>query len=629
MFRLGGGTGGLPPGVTTNDWRAQAKHSVDGMREEKYRSAALRIEVKLAEALGRAPPKEARALERNPRPDKFRTAVCMELMGDLCELAGPFSETLRTIREELAKGLYSDYYLADSDALAFDQLPYFVVVERLAGEKVRLAEELARWKGEIADRDRAVRALEATVETMKTSASRAAAAERDLERRLLEAEAAAVTSEAELKETAEELKTTRKELLAAKEELLLMRAENLSMKGPTGALTPRPDWNDIDPYGKEVYDEDRTLDLVHKLCDELGSLKTKTAELAKFEEAMALIQPEAEAHDWFEGVEEEEPVDPKDNSSGPPTLPTLGSGPEVPRFLRSVHERVRLQKLSKRDTEFFIEEVWEGKERLDAKRKNPHALHEYMYDHLREKFKGDHGAVVEFGYNLFVSLRKYEYDADVSMFLAVLTGALSEHVRDDRAALTSGLMDLLGAAAGHPSLIGRDDLATTVAAFFPSKSEGDIAKLVEAARRDQPDGEFVDFIKLFEEDSKKNQGEFVTMIYAQHWREITAYDAEVTAAIRSVGKGAVPLLAVREALRKVDPTSTDEDVDARVAKGASLSSVSEVKTRCELGATVETEAFVSRLHTGLLKRRDNFDLAAVRKYRPEGTVSHPVPASQA
>ena len=60
-------------------------------------------------------------------------------MGDLCELAGPFSETLRTIREELAKGIYSDYYLADSDALAFDQLPYFIVVERLAGEKVRLA----------------------------------------------------------------------------------------------------------------------------------------------------------------------------------------------------------------------------------------------------------------------------------------------------------------------------------------------------------------------------------------------------------------------------------------------------------------------------------------------------------
>ena len=54
----------------------------------------------------------------------------------------------------------------------------------------------------------------------------------------------------------------------------------------------------------------------------------------------------------------------------------------------------------------------------------------------------------------------------------------------------------------------------------------------------------MDFIKLFEEDSKKNQGEFVTMIYAQHLREITAYDAEVTAAIRSVGKGARCLLAV-------------------------------------------------------------------------------------
>ena len=145
MFRLGGGTGGLPPGVTTNDWRAQAKRSVNGMREEN--TAPRRCESKSSwqrRWAGRRP--RRRALERNPRPDKFRTAVCMELMGDLCELAGPFSETLRTIREELAKGIYSDYYLADSDALAFDQLPYFIVVERLAGEKVRLAEEVARWK---------------------------------------------------------------------------------------------------------------------------------------------------------------------------------------------------------------------------------------------------------------------------------------------------------------------------------------------------------------------------------------------------------------------------------------------------------------------------------------------------
>ena len=223
---------------------------------------------------------------------------------------------------------------------------------------------------------------------MKTSALRVASAKSDLERRLLEAEAAAATSEAELKETAEELRTTRKELLAAKEELLLMGAENLSMKGPTGTLTPRPDWNDIDPYGKEVYDEDRTLDLVHKLCDELGELEDEDGGAGE-------VRGGDGPHPAGGGGARLVRRGGRGRARGPQgrqfgsahASPTLGSGPEVPRFLRSVHERVRVQKLSKRDTEFFIEEVWDGKERVDAKRKNPHALHEYMYDHLREKFK--------------------------------------------------------------------------------------------------------------------------------------------------------------------------------------------------------------------------------------------------
>ena len=47
------------------------------------------------------------------------------------------------------------YYLADADARAFDQLPFFSVVERLAGEKVKMAEELKKWQEEVEARDRA------------------------------------------------------------------------------------------------------------------------------------------------------------------------------------------------------------------------------------------------------------------------------------------------------------------------------------------------------------------------------------------------------------------------------------------------------------------------------------------
>ena len=112
---------GPPPNITRNDWRAQAKAPVEDIRDESTASAALKIQVKLAEALSRASPNEARALERNPRPDKTRTAVCLELHG------GPLRPR-RSARGDApndsrgaAKGIHPDYYLSDANALAFDQ----------------------------------------------------------------------------------------------------------------------------------------------------------------------------------------------------------------------------------------------------------------------------------------------------------------------------------------------------------------------------------------------------------------------------------------------------------------------------------------------------------------------------
>ena len=58
MFNHGAG-GHSSPAVRRNDWRAQAKFSVVGVQNQKYRSDALRIEVKLAELLARTPPHRA------------------------------------------------------------------------------------------------------------------------------------------------------------------------------------------------------------------------------------------------------------------------------------------------------------------------------------------------------------------------------------------------------------------------------------------------------------------------------------------------------------------------------------------------------------------------------------------
>ena len=59
-------------------------------------------------------------------------------------------------------------------------------------------------------------------------------------------------------------------------------------------------------------------------------------------------------------------------------------------------------------------------------------------------------------------------------------------------------------------------------------------------------------------------------------------------------------------------------------RGAGLASTSEVAMRCDLGETVDVEAFTARAHTGLGEARYP-NLAAVRKYRPEGSASAAMP----
>ena len=361
------------------------------------------------------------------------------------------------------------------------------MVERLAGEKVKMAEELKKWQEEVEARDRAVRVLEETNQTTRTSVNRALSMNENTQAKLLETQARVVEADADARAAEDELRKLRLELNATKEELLLTRAENLQLKGPTGALTPRPDWNAIDPHGKENYEAERTLDLIHSVLDELKIFKAKTDDLAKYEEAKALIEPEAEANDPFEGVAEEEETAPEKEApapetsdgdgdgevaeaapreeEGPPKLRTLGRGPELPRFLRSVDDKVLVKKLSKRDTEEFIQEVWDGKKRSDAHRKLPFALHEYLYEHLREKHGGEHAAVVEAGYNLMEALRKFSYDADVALFQEVLTGALCEDVYNDRNVMTNALEEYLPLAAGHKNLIGREDCTSRCGSF--------------------------------------------------------------------------------------------------------------------------------------------------------------------
>ena len=180
------------------------------------------------------------------------------------------------------------------------------------------------------------------------------------------------------------------------------------------------------------------------------------------------------------------------------------------------------RKLSKRETESFIEEVWAGKDRDDASRANPRALHEYLHQHLREKLAGDHTAVVEFGYNLCAALRKYDYDADVEMFRGSVRSAVRTRPRRSRQHDRQPARPPVRRGWAPESDRPRRTRGGA-RGILPGEIRIGPRRARQGRRKDQPDGEFVDFARLFAEDNNKDQGAFATAMYAQHWREIQAY----------------------------------------------------------------------------------------------------------
>lgn len=70
--------------------------------------------MRLAEALERCsqagPPEwDEQLLGGGPPPNRLRTAICCQILGELAELAGPLSNVLTSLRAELVRSCYSGY----------------------------------------------------------------------------------------------------------------------------------------------------------------------------------------------------------------------------------------------------------------------------------------------------------------------------------------------------------------------------------------------------------------------------------------------------------------------------------------------------------------------------------------
>lgn len=339
-------------------------------------------------------------------------------------------------------------------------------------------------------------------------------------------------------------------------------------------LTPRPDWGAIGADVPGGLPEPRdgatipTAKYVAALLDKIQALRAESDDLARnlqFLEAQVAEVQEAQSEAMDRSVKE----------STEEFLEGLGTGPEVPKFLRFAG-RVPNRRLGKGDTEALVREVWEEKARVDASsRKKPDTLGNFVAAYFLRKH-GRESAAMSALYNFLHGLQRYTYDTDILCFERILMGYLPIEVHEDLEAVVEKvrskcrMIDQTLNGGKETGSIPKINLMNLLPKLFPLKADARLTQLRRALIRDAP-GKDVDWIALFEEDEEFSQGDFVETLRRQHLDEIIEFKEALGTAIREaaakVPPGTFTCSMAREAILSVDPNKEISKINETIYRG--------------------------------------------------------------
>ena len=191
-------------------------------------------------------------------------------------------------------------------------------------------------------------------------------------------------------------------------------------------------------------------------------------------------------------------------------------------------------------------------------------------------------AAVELALNALDSCRRHAYDADLELFLDVISGRVPMEAHAQQLLLVEQLRNAFAVADRQEhegrSLgdVPRSAVSGVVRSVFPRHSEMQISQLLAALERDMPpvieNGlELpIKYAELFKEDKDFNQSDFVERARGQALRAPREYVGQIEAALREKdehGSGNVTLRQAGEAIRQVDPTIPQANLDALIGIG--------------------------------------------------------------
>ena len=147
-------------------------------------------------------------------------------------------------------------------------------------------------------------------------------------------------------------------------------------------------------------------------------------------------------------------------------------------------------------------------------------------------------AAVEMAFNVIDGCRRYHHDADLELFLAVISSRVPPEAHSSQLVLIDQLRNAFavadrqmhgGAATGQ---VRRSAVPNVIRSVLPQHSDSQIGSLMAALEKDAPGGAndpdgLIEYQPLFLEDKDFNQSHFVERARAQALRAPREYVAQI------------------------------------------------------------------------------------------------------
>ncbi|CAK4145855.1 unnamed protein product [Aphanomyces euteiches] len=328
-----------------------------------------------------------------------------------------------------------------------------------------------------------------------------------------------------------------------------------------------------------------------------------------------------------------------------------GMDESVPKYLQ-FEGRVRNKWYSKRETQQLISHVWQQKalaekmvkpaaapakstRRISASSPSKRSmeivpamsipLQQFFHTYLTKKY-ADRLQAVECAYNIVAALDRYQDDTECRIFQRVLEGQLPEDARVDSLQVLSKVFDAFAAldkneselvASKRRGVVSVGGALRELQLLFPWKYDSHMAMLLRALLLEAKGQHQINYTTMLDRDRDGNLSFFCQTLCNQHIDDLFQLSQSLARALEAEEKragpannGMISLDAVRQAIRKSDPSRSPQAVDNLVAE-CTLLPLERVGT--ETTTLVNATTVRSKLSTLLIKPSGKLPLEPLGK----------------